>query len=80
MIFRNKEVKTEKSGCLICDDLLNTDTEPIAKESLENVTAPQKGNLIRGTFGALGIKEFEKNVGGLKNVCILRRTKTVVFW
>lgn len=68
MIFRNKDIEPEKSGCLICDDLLNTDTEPIAKESLENVTVPQKGNLIRGTFGTFRASEFEKNVGGLKDV------------
>lgn len=68
MIFRNKDIKPEKSGCLICDDLLNTDTEPIAKESLENVTVLQKGNLIRGTFGTFSTKEFEKVAGGLKGV------------
>lgn len=43
MIFRNKDIKPEKSGCLICDDLLNTDMKPIAKELLENMPAPQRG-------------------------------------
>lgn len=68
MIFRNKEIKPEKSSCLICDDLLNADTEPIAKEYLENMMISQRGNVVSGTFGVFGIKEFEKVVGGLKDV------------
>lgn len=68
MIFRNKDIKPEKSGCLICDDLIGTDLEPIAKELLENMTAPQKGSVISGTFGTFSIKEFEKISGGLKDV------------
>lgn len=68
MIFRNKDIKPEKSGCLICDDLLNADLEPIAKELLENMPVPQRGKVISGTFGTLNIKEFEKVAGGLKDV------------
>lgn len=68
MIFRNKDIKPEKSGCLICDDLLNANTEPIEKEYLENMTIPQRGNVISGTFGTFSTKEFEKVVGGLKDV------------
>lgn len=68
MIFRNKEIKPEKSGCLICDDLINADTEPIPKEYLENMPIPQRGNVISGTFGTFNMKEFEKAVGGLKDV------------
>lgn len=68
MIFRNKEVKAEKSGCLICDDLLNAGMEPIAKELLENMPVPQRGKVISGTFGTFSIKEFEKISGGLKDV------------
>lgn len=68
MIFRNKDIKPEKSGCLICDDLLNTDMKPIAKELLENVPVPQRGKVISGTFGTFSIKEFEKISGGLKDV------------
>lgn len=68
MIFRNKDIKPEKSGCLICDDLLNADTEPIAKELLENMPTPQRGKVISGTFRTFSIKEFEKILGGLKDV------------
>ena len=68
MIFRNKDIKPEKSGCLICDDLLNADIEPIAKEFLENMPVPQRGKVISGTFGTFSIKEFEKISGGLKDV------------
>ncbi|EOS48284.1 hypothetical protein C810_01374 [Lachnospiraceae bacterium A2] len=68
MIFRNKDIKPEKSGYLICDDLLDTGLEPIPKELLENMPAPQRGNVISGTFGMFRASEFEKNVGGLKNV------------
>ena len=68
MIFRNKDIKPEKSGCLICDDLLNIGSEPIPKELLENMPIPQKGKVISGIFGMFSIKEFEKNVGGLKDV------------
>ncbi len=68
MIFRNKDTEPEKTGCLICDDLLNTDTEPIPKELLENMPAQQKGSVISGTFGIFSIKEFEKISGGLKDV------------
>ena len=56
MIFRNKEIKPEKSGCLICDDLFNTDTEPIPKELLENIPMPQRGKVISGTFETFNIK------------------------
>lgn len=68
MIFRNKDIKPEKSGCLICDDLIGTDLEPIAKELLENMPVPQRGNVVSGTFGTFSIKESEKVVGGLKDV------------
>lgn len=68
MTFRNKDIKPEKCGYLICDDLLNTDTEPIPKELLENMPAPQRGKVISGTFGTFSIKEFEKVAGGLKDV------------
>lgn len=68
MIFRNKDIKPEKSGCLICDDLIGTDLEPIAKELLENVPVSQKGSVISGTFGTFNINEFEKISGGLKDV------------
>lgn len=71
MIFSNKDIKPEKTGCLICDDLLNTDTEPIPKELLENMPVPQRGKVISGTFGTFSIKEFEKISGGLKDVRIL---------
>lgn len=65
MIFRNKDIKPEKSGCLICDDLLNTGIDPIPKELLENMPVPQRGKVISGTFST---KEFEKISGGLKDV------------
>lgn len=68
MIFRNKEIKPEKSGCLICDDLLDIGLEPIAKELLENIPAPQRGKVISGTFGTFSAKEFEKVAGELKDV------------
>lgn len=68
MIFRNKDIKPEKSGYLICDDLLYIGLEPIPKELLENMPAPQRGNVTSGTFGTFRASEFEKNVGGLKNV------------
>lgn len=68
MTFRNKDIKPEKSGCLICDDLLNIALEPIPKELLENMKIPQRGKVISGTFGTFNIKEFEKVAGGLKDV------------
>ncbi len=68
MIFRNKDIEPEKFGCLICDDLIDTDLEPIAKELLENMSVPQRGKVIGGTFGTFSIKEFEKISGGLKDV------------
>lgn len=68
MIFRNKDIKPEKSGCLICDDLPDIGLEPIAKELLENMPVPQRGKVISGTFGTFSIKEFEKISGGLKDV------------
>lgn len=68
MIFRNKDIKLEKSGCLICDDLIGTDLEPIAKELLENMPVPQRGKVISGTFGTFRTKKFEKVAGGLKDV------------
>lgn len=68
MIFRNKDIEPEKSGCLICDDLLNIGLEPIAKEFLENMPAPQGGKVISGTIGTFSIKEIEKISGGLKDV------------
>lgn len=68
MIFRNKEIEPEKFGCLICDDLLNADTEPIPKELLENMPVPQRGKVIRGTFGTFSIKGFERVAGRLKDV------------
>lgn len=71
MIFRNKDIKTEKSGCLICDDFLDTGLESIPKELLENMPDPQRRKVISGTFGTFNIKELEKVVGGLKDVRIL---------
>lgn len=68
MIFRNKDIKPEKSDCSICDDLLNIGLEPIAKEFLENMPDPQRGKVISGTFETFSIKEFEKVAGGLKDV------------
>lgn len=64
----NKDIEPEKSGCLICDDLLNIGLEPIPKEFLENMSVPQRGKVIGGTFGTFSIKEFEKISGGLKDV------------
>lgn len=68
MILRNKDIKPEKFGYSICDDLLNIVLELIAKEFLENMPVPQRGKVIRGTFGTFSIKEFEKVAGGLKDV------------
>lgn len=68
MIFSNKDIKPEKSGCSICDDLLNTDTETIPKEFLENMPVSQRGKVISRTFGTFSIKEFEKVAGELKDV------------
>ena len=68
MIFRNKDTEPEKSGCMICDDLLDIGLEPIPKELLENMPAQQKGSVISGIFGTFSIKEFEKVSGGLKDV------------
>ena len=68
MIFRNKDIKPEKSGCLICDDLINIGSKPIPKELLENMPIPQRGKVISGTFETFNIKEFEKVLGGLKDV------------
>lgn len=63
MIFRNKDIEPEKSGYLICDDLIGTDLEPIAKELLENMPIPQRGKVISGTFGTFSIKELQKVKG-----------------
>ena len=68
MIFRNKDNEPEKSGCLICDDLLDIGLEPIPKELLENMPMPQRGKAISRTFGIFSIKEFENVAGGLKDV------------
>lgn len=68
MIFRNKDTEPEKSGCLICDDLLDMGLEPIPKELLENMPITKRGKIISGTFGTFSIKEFEKISGGLKDV------------
>lgn len=68
MIFRNKDIEPEKSGYLICDDLLNADIEQIPKELLENMPIPQGGKVISGTFGTFSIKELEKVARGLKDV------------
>lgn len=59
MIFRNKDIEPEKSGCLICDDLINKDERPIPKELLENMPVPQRGNAIGGALGAFRIKDSE---------------------
>ena len=53
---------------LFVDDMLDINEKPIAKESLENMTIPQRGKVISGTFGTFSIKEFEKISGGLKDV------------
>lgn len=68
MIFRNKDIEPEKSGFLVCDDLLDINEKPIPKELLENFPIPQRGKVISGTFGTFSIKEFEKVAGGLKDV------------
>lgn len=68
MIFRNKDIKPEKSDCLIFDDLLNAGMEPIAKELLENMPVPQRGKVISGTFGTFSTREFKKVAGGMKDV------------
>lgn len=68
MIFRNKDIKPEKFGCLICDGLLDMGLEPAPKELLENMQIPQRGKIINGTFETFNIKEFEKVAGGLKDV------------
>ncbi|MCI9136671.1 MAG: hypothetical protein HFH48_03760 [Lachnospiraceae bacterium] len=68
MIFRNKDIKPEKYGYLICDDLLNADIEPMPKELLENMPIPQRGKVFSVTFGRFNSKEFEKISGGLKYV------------
>lgn len=67
MIFRNKDMKLD-GNYLFVDDILDTDIDPIEKESLENMPIPKRGKIVIGTFGAFGIKEFGKAVGGLKNV------------
>lgn len=59
MTFRNKDIKPEKSGCLICDDLLDIGLEPMPKELLENMPAPQRRKVISGTFGTFRIKDLE---------------------
>lgn len=53
---------------LFVDDMLDINEKPISKELLENMPVPQKGSVIRGTFGMFSIKEFEKIAGGLKDV------------
>lgn len=68
MIFRNKDIELEKSGCLVCDDLIDINEKPISKELLENLPILQRGNVISGTLGTFNINEFEKIVGGLKYV------------
>lgn len=68
MIFRNKDIEPEKSGYLICDDLINIGSKPIPKELLENMSVPQRGKVFSVTFGRFNAKEFEKISGGLKDV------------
>lgn len=59
MIFRNKDIEPEKSGCLICDDLINMGSKAIPKELLENMAITQSGNVISGTLGTFRIKDSE---------------------
>lgn len=35
MILRNKDIEPEKSGCLICDDIINTDESRYQKNFLK---------------------------------------------
>lgn len=62
MIFRNKDIEPEKSGCLVCDDLIDINEKPISKESLEKYPIPQKVKSIGGTFGVFNIKDFENAI------------------
>lgn len=57
-----------ENNYLFVDDMLDINEKPIPKESLENMPAPQRGKVISGTFGTFRASEFEKNVGGLKDV------------
>lgn len=50
---------------LFVDDMLDINEKPIPKELLENMQIPQRGKVIRGTFST---SEFEKILGGLKDV------------
>ena len=68
MIFRNKDIKPEKSGCLVCDDLFGTDEKLIAKEFLENMPIPKRGKVFSGTFGTFNIKDFERIAERLRDV------------
>ena len=53
---------------LFVNDVLDINEKPIAKELLENMPIPKRGKVISGTFGTFSIKEFEKILGGLKDV------------
>lgn len=53
---------------LFVDDILDINEKLIAKELLENMPVPQRGSVISGTFGAFGIKDFERVTGRLKDV------------
>lgn len=68
MIFRSEDIKPEKYGCLVCDDMFETEEKPIAKELLENMPISQRGKVISGTFGTFNIKEFERIAIGIKDV------------
>lgn len=53
---------------LCVDDMIDINEKPIPKKSLEKMPTPQRGKVIRETFGAFSTKEFEKVAGGLKDV------------
>lgn len=74
MIFRNKDIEPEKSGCLVCDDLFDINEKPISKESLENFPVPQKGKVISGTLGTFSIKDMED----CKDVYMLQKYKRFI--
>lgn len=67
IIFRNKDVTENKNDYLFVDDDLTSDCKPIPEKVFENMP-PRKGKEIIGTFGVFNIKDFERNVRGLKNV------------
>lgn len=49
MIFRNKDMKTDKNY-LFVDDVLDTDMNPIPKEFLENIQISRRGKITSRAF------------------------------